>query len=133
MTADPLPQPKLLWGFLCDYFMIDIAGKHSYIGVFEQISARSFPAEHKLMNVVSAIQGPPGVEARGLLTLWSPDDQIVLSTPEIAVQFNPIGRALVVNMLYDVRFERPGRYTAVLELNRRRLGDVTLEVVAAVT
>ena len=132
MTAEPLPAPKMLWGFLCDYFMIDVSGKHSYIGVFEQISARSFPAEHKLMNVVSAIEGPAGVEARGLLTLWSPDDRIVLSTPEIVVQFNQNGRALVVNMLYDVRFEQPGRYTAVLELNRRRLGDVILDVIGPV-
>ncbi len=132
MTAEPLPAPRLLWGFLCDYFMIDAAGKHSYIGVFEQISARSFPAEHKLMNVVSAIEGSPGVEARGLLTLWSPDDRIVLSTPEILVQFNPNGRALVVNMLYDVRFDRPGRYTAALELNRRKLGEIALDVIGPV-
>ena len=129
MTAEPLPQPKLLWGLLCDYFLIDVAGKQSYIGVFEQITAQSFPAQHKLMNVVSAIEGPAGVEARGLLTLWSPDDRIVLSTPEIAVQFNQFGRAVVVNMLYDVRFEQPGRYTAVMELNRRKLGSINLEVV----
>lgn len=132
MTAEPLPQPRLLWGFLCDYFLVDMGGKHSYIGVFEQIAARSFPADHKLMNVICAISGPPGVEARGLLTLWSPDDTIVFSTPEITVQFTSAGKALVVNILYDVRFERPGRYTAVLELNRRRVGDIPLDVVGPV-
>jgi hypothetical protein len=130
LTAEPLPPVRMLWGFLCDYFMVDVSGKQSYIGVFEQIAARSFPADHKAMYVVCALGGPPGVETHGLLTIWSPQQTIVLSTPEIAVQFNAAGRALVVNLLYDVRLEQPGRYSAALELNRRQVGEVPLEVVA---
>jgi len=129
MTLETPGQPRLLWGFFCDYFLIDISGKHSYIGVFEQIAARAFPAEHKIMHVVWALQGRPGGQAHGLLTLWSPDNEIILSTDEAPVQFNEEGRALVVNALYGVRLPRPGRYTAVLELDRRPAGELPLTVI----
>lgn len=128
MRSEGAQPVRLLWGLFCDYFMLDVSGKQSFVGVFEQIAARSFPAQHKLMNVVCALQGPPGLTAPGLLTIWTPDDTILLSTPEMTVKFNPAGRALVVNMLYDLPLPGPGIYNLVLEIGGRPAGELTLEL-----
>ncbi len=124
-------SPQLLSGIFCDYFMVDGTGKYSYIGVFERIGALAFPAVHKMMYIVCSLTGEPSATLPALLTIWSPDDTMLLSTNESQVQFSPDGRTLMVHLLYDVNFKMPGAYSVVVEAAGKPAGRLTLDVYQA--
>ncbi|MHB8574903.1 MAG: DUF6941 family protein [Dehalococcoidia bacterium] len=123
--------PYVAWSMCCDHFLLDAGGKYSMIGVFERVGAASFPATHKVMFVVSQLIGLPGATANTMVTIWGPDETIVLSTPESQVRFSPEGRTLLVNLLYDVNFPRAGTYTAVVEAAGKPAGELKLDVYEA--
>jgi hypothetical protein len=123
---------ELLSGMFCDYFMVDASGKYSYIGVFERIGALTFPAVHKQMYVVCSLAGEPNTSTNALLTLWTPDDRVLLSTSETQVQFSPQGRTMLVHLLYDLNIEAPGLYTVVVEAGGKPAGKLALEVYPAI-
>jgi hypothetical protein len=124
-------MPQLLSGIFCDYFMVDASGKYSYIGVFERIGAVTFPAVHKMMYIVCSLTGEPNATLPALLTIWSPDDTMLLSTNESQVQFSPDGRTLMVHLLYDVNFKMAGAYSVVVEAAGKPAGRLTLDVYQA--
>jgi hypothetical protein len=116
----------MLWGHFCDNFIIDIAGKYSLIGVFDRIGAMSFPAVHRSMTVVYALTGVPHTSDSAVVTVWTPQDTILLSTAESPVQFSAEGRTLLVHLLFDVQFATAGTYNVVLEVGGRPAGSMEL-------
>src|SRR5436305_15134293 len=95
--------PTFLWSLLCDHFLIDQAGKYSFIGVFDRIGALNFPVVQRSLYVAVALEGEPSTVAPALLDVWSPDGTLLLSTPESQVQFSQVGRAMFVNLIYDLQ------------------------------
>src|SRR5579871_3013219 len=71
-------RPRFLWGLFCDHFLVDVSGKYSFIGVFERIGAMTFPAVHKVMWIAFALRGQPNERAMGVVTVWSPQSEIVI-------------------------------------------------------
>ncbi|HEY7295928.1 MAG TPA: hypothetical protein VH916_12860 [Dehalococcoidia bacterium] len=124
-------RPQFLWGLFCDHFLIDAAGKYSFIGVFERIGAMSFPAVHKAMWIAFALRGAPHERAMGVVTVWSPQSEILISTNETPVQFGPEGRAMFVQLFYDLSFPATGTYSVVLEVGGKPVGRLDLEVYTA--
>jgi hypothetical protein len=125
--SDPT-SPRFLWGLFCDHFLIDTGGKHSFIGVFERIGAPGFPVVHKVMWVVSSLRGEPNGAASAVVTVWTPDNNILISTAETPVRFSPEGRTILVHLLYDLNLPGAGTYTFVLEVGGRPLGRMELDV-----
>jgi len=125
------PRPQFLWGLFCDHFLMDAAGKSSFIGVFERVGAATFPAVHKAMYLVFALRGEPNAVGKGVVTVWTPDSAILLSTPESPVQFSSEGRAMLVHLVYDLNFAAPGAYSVVLEVDGRPTGRMDLIVYTA--
>jgi hypothetical protein len=111
--------------------MIDAAGKYSFIGVFERIGAQSFPAVHKVLWIACALSGEPNAESTAVVTIWSTDDHLLVSTPESPVRFSPEGRTLMVHLLYDTNLPEPGGYTFVIEVGGRPAGKLRLDVYQA--
>ena len=124
-------RPRFLWGLFCDHFVVDVSGKYSFIGVFERIGALSFPAVHKVMWIAFALRGQPNEQANGIVTVWSPQSEIVVSTNEAPVQFGPEGRAMLVQLFYDLSFAGPGIYSVVLEVDGKPVGRLDLDVYSA--
>jgi hypothetical protein len=120
--------PAYLWSLFCDHFLIDQAGKYSFIGVFDRIGAPSFPVIQRSIYVAVALEGPPGGTVPALLDIWSPDGALLLSTQESQVQFSPAGRAVFVNLIYDLQLPSPGQYTVTVEASGKPIATVPLEV-----
>ena len=131
MAESTQRHATMVWGLLCDHFMVDAAGKYSFIGVFERIGAVTFPAVHKVMWIAFALRGQPNERATGVVTVWSPQSEIVISTNETPVQFGPEGRAVLVQLFYDLGFAGPGIYSVVLEVDGKPVGRLDLEVYSA--
>jgi len=120
--------PALLWSMLCDYFLVDQAGKYSFIGVFDRIGAASFPALHKATYVAVALEGEPNSSVAALIDVWAPDGSLIISTAESRVQFSAQGKTIFVNLLYDLRLPAPGQYSITVEANGRPAGSFAFEV-----
>ena len=48
--------PSFLWSLLCDHFLIDQAGKYSFIGIFDRIGAMAFPVVQRSLYVVVQVR-----------------------------------------------------------------------------
>lgn len=120
--------PEYLWSLMCDHFLIDQAGKYSFIGVFDRIGALTFPAVQRSLYIAVALAGDPGEVAGALLDVWSPEGALLISTPESRVQFSPTGRAMFVNLLFDLRLPSPGQYSVTVEASGKPVGTFTFEV-----
>ncbi len=123
-----MESPTYLWSLFCDHFLIDQAGKYSFIGVFDRIGAATFPVVQRSLYVAVALEGPPSTRAPALLDIWSPDGVLLLSTQESQVQFSPAGRAVFVNLIYDLQLPVPGQYTVTVEAAGKPVATVPLEV-----
>src|SRR5438105_8061787 len=70
-------EPTFLWSLMCDHFLIDQAGKYSFIGVFDRIGALAFPAIQRSLYIAVALTGPPGDSVEALLDVWSPEGALL--------------------------------------------------------
>ena len=116
---------------ICDHFLIDQAGKYSFIGVFDRIGALSFPAVHKLLYIATALEGEPHGTLRAVLDIWAPDGALIVSTAESRLQFGPNGRTIFVNLLYDLQLPAAGQYGVTVEAAGKPVGTFQFEVYAA--
>lgn len=123
--------PSFLWSLLCDHFLIDQAGKYSFIGIFDRIGAMAFPVVQRSLYVVVALEGTPNTVALALLDIWSPEGTLLISTSESRVQFSPTGRAMFVNLIYDLQLPGPGQYSITVEAGRKPIASVPFEVYLA--
>jgi hypothetical protein len=122
---------SLQWGMFCDHFLIDAAGKYSFIGVFERIGAPSFPAVHKALWIACALAGEPNAESSAVVSIWSPSNNLLVSTNESPLRYSNEGRTMLVHLLYDTTFPEPGSYTVVIEVGGRPAGELKLELYQA--
>ncbi len=77
-----MPTTKVDWALVCDYALIDTAGKLSVLGIFERLFAGNFPALHPVMYLVAQWSGAP---CRRYLDV-SPDNESRLrAVPHFAV------------------------------------------------
>lgn len=126
-----MESPTFIWSLLCDYFLIDQAGKYSFIGVFDRIGAASFPVVQRSFYVAVSLEGDPNSSTPALLDVWSPEGTLLLSTPESRVQFSAAGRAMFVNLIYDLQLPAPGDYSITVEAGGRPVASVPFDVYLA--
>ena len=120
--------PTLSWSMMCDYFLVDQAGKYSFIGVFDRIGATSFPAIQKSLYIVAALEGDPESEAAALLDIWAPNGTLVASTAESRLKFSAAGRTIFVNLLFDLQFTQAGQYNVTVEVAGKPISSFGFEV-----
>lgn len=123
--------PTFLWSLLCDYFLIDQAGKYSFIGVFDRIGAAAFPVVQRSFYVAVSLEGPPNTSTPALLDVWSPEGTLLISTPESRVQFSAAGRAMFVNLIYDLQLPAAGDYSITVEAGGRPVASIPFDVYLA--
>src|SRR5438552_17690397 len=82
LSPPAMEAPTYLWSLLCDYFLIDQAGKYSFIGVFDRIGAVTFPVVQRSFYVAVSLEGDPTTSAPALLDVWSPEGTLLIPTPD---------------------------------------------------
>jgi hypothetical protein len=101
----------------CDYAIIDQFGKLSVLGIFEHIWVQEFPVVHPRLHLVMRLKGRRTeigdhevnirlVDENGE-EIISGDGTVTFSEPPAGVVEIEAGTVL----LFDVPFERPGKYT----------------------
>jgi hypothetical protein len=126
------PHPALNAMVICDLAIQEqVTGKTSVIGVFENISAHTFPARCGFVYVYAKITDAQG-EYRLRLDLVRLDDLGVIGRGSLQATFsNRMVPSELVFQLGGLSFERPGRYEFRLYANERWVGSKVLNVVEA--
>ena len=116
----PLVQskPSLLAWITCDAVHIDPAsGKHTILGVFSNIKARSFPVVHPYMVwFLTLTDVQPGMHKIKMSLGLDPANPPELLHREFESQ-SPLHRINLINELRNLRFEQPGDYSILIEVD----------------
>ena len=111
-------KPQLLVWLTCDGVHIDPAtGKHTILGVFSNIQARQFPVIHPYMVwFLTLTDVQPGKHTIKLSIGLDPTNPAGLIQREFESQ-SPLHRINLINELRNLRFEQPGDYNILVEVN----------------
>jgi len=111
-------KPQLLVWLTCDAVHIDPAsGKHTILGVFSNIKARSFPVVHpRMVWFMTLTDVQPGKHHIKLSMGLDPTNPTELIHREFESQ-SPLHRINLINELHNLRFDQPGEYSIVIEVN----------------
>src|SRR5581483_1804937 len=107
-------MPDLEWSLLCEYCLIDAAGRLSIIGIFEQMLTPQVPTHQPVLFVVSRWRSQPHQSFKVETRLWTPTEQLLQSTGEVAVAPSPVGQNVTINQFVGLTFEREGQYLVEL-------------------
>ncbi len=118
MFASVQSKPSLLAWITCDGVHIDPAsGKHTILGVFSNIKARSFPVMHPYMVwFLTLTDVQPGTHKIKMSMGLNPANPVELLHREFESQ-SPLHRINLINELRNLRFEQPGDYAIVIEVD----------------
>lgn len=111
-------KPSLLAWITCDGVHIDPAsGKHTILGVFSNIKARSFPVMHPYMVwFLTLTDVQPGTHQIKMSMGLNPANPVELLHREFESQ-SPLHRINLINELRNLRFEQPGDYAIIIEVD----------------
>ena len=111
-------KPSLLAWITCDGVHIDPAsGKHTILGVFSNIKARSFPVVHAYMVwFLTLTDVQPGTHQIKMSMGLDPTNPTVLLNRPFDSQ-SPLHRINLINELRNLRFEEPGDYSILIEVD----------------
>ena len=117
-VANVQSKPSLLAWITCDAVHIDPgSGKHTLLGVFSNIKARSFPVVHPYMVwflTITDVQ--PGKHKIRMSMGLDPINLAELLNREFESQ-SPLHRINLINELRNLRFDQPGDYSILLEVD----------------
>jgi hypothetical protein len=130
MRAVSSPHPNLNAMLLCDHTIREQGtGKISLIGIFENISAASFPVIHPALSVYAKLGDAQG-EYTIRLELIRLDDSHLVAQGTLKTAFTDrMTPAELVFALQNLGLERPGRYEFRLHANERFVAGKSFTVV----
>jgi len=111
-------KPSLLAWITCDGVHIDPAsGKHTILGVFSNIQARSFPVVHPYMVwFLTLTDVQPGKHMIKMSMGLDPTNPGELLHREFESQI-PLHRINLINELRNLSFDQPGEYSILIEVD----------------
>ena len=111
-------KPDLVYSVLCDDVRQERNGKFIFIGVFQNIWVRSFPAVHHRICIANSwYNGLGEFHARSKLVAPDKKTKVIESVPvKIRLTENNRG-SVVVNFFQNVRFNNPGLYWVEVNLD----------------
>ena len=121
-------KPTLVHTILCDDVRQETGGKFSLMGLFESISAGTFPALHPRFAIVNEWTGGRG-EFQMKIRLLAPDRKTVLSESEAKFSlFNETQRHRDISVRFNTSFPAPGTYWLEMLLDNEQVAIVPLPV-----
>jgi hypothetical protein len=122
-------KPQLLVWITCDAVHIDPAsGKHTILGVFSNIKARSFPVVHPFMiwflTLTDVSPGQHQIRISLGLDLASPTELIHRPFESQS----PLHRINLINEIRNLTFDQAGEYSIQIEIDDETLLVTSLTV-----
>ena len=104
-------RPNLQFSVLCDDVRREDNGKFILIGLFEAITAKSFPATHPALFVVNRWCKGQGSFLQKIKIVNSKDKSIVFQTNDQAFELPDIdGHHTLISKVNNLEFKVPGKY-----------------------
>lgn len=127
MTANN-KKPVLVHTILCDDVRQEMGGKFSLMGLFETISAVTFPAVHPRFAIMNEWSGGRG-EFTAKIRLLAPDRKTVISESEAKLAlFNETQHHRDISLRFNTTFPAPGTYWIEMLLDNEQIALVPLPV-----
>ncbi len=121
-------QPTLVHTILCDDVRQELGGKFSLMGIFETITAASFPALHPRFAVMNEWADGRG-EFSSRIRLLAPDRKTIISESESRFSlFNESQRHRDISVRFNTAFPAPGTYWVEMLLDGAQVALVPLHV-----
>ena len=122
-------KPQVLAWLTCDAVHLDPStGKHTILGVFSNIRARQFPVVHPHMVwFLTLTDVQPGTHHIKMSMGLDPTDPTELLNREFDSK-SPLHRINLINELRNLRFERPGDYSILIEVDDEPILATSLTV-----
>ncbi len=107
-------MPEVEWSLLCEYCLVDAAGKLSVLGIFDQMLTAQLPVHQPVLYVVTRWRSTPNEVFHAETRLWTPAEQLLQTTGRVAVAPSPVGHNWTINQFLGLTFERAGQYLVEL-------------------
>lgn len=121
-------RPTLLYTILCDDVRQELGGKFSLMGLFESISAPTFPVTHPRFAIWNEWSGGRG-EFTARIRLLAPDRRTMLSESESRLSlFSEGQRHRDISIRLNTVFPAPGTYWLEMSLDGEQIALVPLPV-----
>ena len=122
-------QPQLLTWIACDAVHLDPAtGKHTLLGCFSNLRARQFPAVHpRMVWFLTLTDLKPGQHR--LRLSYGLDMQAMAPLVDRPFEArHPLDKVNLINELRNLRFEAPGTYQILVEVDEQPILVTSLTV-----
>jgi hypothetical protein len=122
-------KPQLLVWITCDGVHLDPAsGKHTILGVFSNIKARTFPVVHPFMIwFITLTDVSPGQHRIRISMGLDPTNPAELIHRSFESQ-SPLHRINLINEIRNLTFAQPGEYSILIEIDDEPLLATSLTV-----
>jgi hypothetical protein len=122
-------KPQLLVWITCDGVHLDPAsGKHTILGVFSNIKARTFPVVHPFMVwFITLTDVSPGQHRIRISMGLDPTNPAELIHRPFESQ-SPLHRINLINEIRNLTFAQPGEYSILIEIDDEPLLATSLTV-----
>ena len=121
-------KPVLVHTILCDDVRQEMGGKFSLMGLFETISAGTFPAIHPRFAIMNEWSGGRG-EFTARIRLLAPDRKTVISESEAKLAlFNETQHHRDISLRFNTTFPAPGTYWIEMLIDSEQIALVPLPV-----
>jgi hypothetical protein len=126
--GDNKSRPRLVHTIICDDVRQELGGKFSLMGLFETVSAQTFPVVHPRFAIMNEWTGGKG-EFRSRVRLLAPDRKTVLSESESHFSlYNENQRHRDISVRFNTTFSAPGTYWIEMMIDDEQAGIVPLAV-----
>jgi len=126
--AEKKIRPALVMTILCDDVRQELGGKISLMGLFETISAPSFPTMHPRFAILNEWTGGRG-DFTSVIRLLTPDQSTVLSESETRFTlYQETQRHREISFRLNSTFKSPGTYWVEMLIDGSRAALVPLPV-----
>lgn len=118
MDKDSLIKPDLQFSIVCDSIRREDNGKMMFIGIFEVIGAKVFPATHHELFIANRWIKGMGSFTEKTRIVNSKDNKVVVETREVGFDLKGIDAShTVISKFLNIVFHEPGKYQVEIVLN----------------
>ncbi|MBX5490341.1 MAG: hypothetical protein IRZ14_04225 [Chloroflexi bacterium] len=107
-------MPSVQWSLICDYYLIDQAGRLSLLGIFDRLVVPQLPVVYPYLHVVTQWHLGSARQFRLETRLWTPTEQVLATSGELPVGPVPNDQHLTINSFANLTLERAGQYLVEL-------------------
>ncbi|MFC1667496.1 DUF6941 family protein [Candidatus Omnitrophota bacterium] len=118
MGEDALIKPDLQFSVVCDSIRREDNGKMMFIGIFEVIGAKKFPARHHQLFIANRWIKGTGLFNEKTRIINLKDSKSIVETKEVKFELKGMGSThTVISKFVNMVFPEPGKYQVEVLLN----------------